>query len=336
MNRPLLLVLGASLAFTVSAHAIQITEYPLPTGGTGVVSLTAGPDGRLWFPQVYDKKLGAVTTSGVFSAYPLKSQPRFVATIPGPGLAVAESNVSGIAFANVDGTLTEYPGLTNPRSLVFGPDGRLWIADEASALTAFHYLANSPPTSTIPLPSSAVSVTVGRDGRIWAASYNAKKISGCFVETGTCVHYPVTGLPTNVAAGPDGSLWFTEPYSNLVGRVTRTGAVAEFPVPTPDGHPYAICAGPDGNMWFTELEGSKIARITPEGKITEWALPPGTQPTAIALGPDGNLWFVAQGRNMLAKLDIHVQADADGDGATDVADVFFLVNHLFAGGPAPK
>jgi hypothetical protein len=27
--------------------------------------------------------------------------------------------------------------------------------------------------------------------------------------------------------------------------------------------------------------------------------------------------------------------DVNGNGATDVADVFFLINFLFAGGPAP-
>jgi hypothetical protein len=28
--------------------------------------------------------------------------------------------------------------------------------------------------------------------------------------------------------------------------------------------------------------------------------------------------------------------DADGSGAVDVSDVFYLINYLFAGGPAPK
>jgi hypothetical protein len=29
-------------------------------------------------------------------------------------------------------------------------------------------------------------------------------------------------------------------------------------------------------------------------------------------------------------------SDANGDGKIDVGDVFYLVNYLFAGGPAPK
>jgi hypothetical protein len=29
-------------------------------------------------------------------------------------------------------------------------------------------------------------------------------------------------------------------------------------------------------------------------------------------------------------------ADANGDGQVNIADVFYLINYLFAGGPAPK
>jgi len=31
-----------------------------------------------------------------------------------------------------------------------------------------------------------------------------------------------------------------------------------------------------------------------------------------------------------------LRGDANGDGTIDVTDVFFLINHLFANGPAPK
>jgi hypothetical protein len=29
-------------------------------------------------------------------------------------------------------------------------------------------------------------------------------------------------------------------------------------------------------------------------------------------------------------------SDADGNGTTELADVFYLINYLFAGGPAPQ
>jgi virginiamycin B lyase len=66
-----------------------------------------------------------------------------------------------------------------------------------------------------------------------------------------------------ITAGPDGALWFTETYVNKIGRITTTGELSEFPLPTPNSYPSAITTGPDGAVWFTERDnnGGKIARI---------------------------------------------------------------------------
>jgi streptogramin lyase len=115
--------------------------------------------------------------------------------------------------------------------------------------------------------------------------------------------YPVAGLGpglpnaslAEIARGPDGNLWFTEPASNRIGRITPAGVVTEFTVPTANTLPGGITAGPDGNLWFTEDfsegRGQKIGRISPSGAITEFPLPAGDAPAHITAGPDGNLWF---------------------------------------------
>src|SRR5260221_6038429 len=57
--------------------------------------------------------------------------------------------------------------------------------------------------------------------------------------------------PWDIAAGPDGNLWFTEGDGNRVGRITPTGKVTEFSAGlTAGGFPEGITAGPDGSMWF--------------------------------------------------------------------------------------
>src|SRR5438132_88189 len=58
--------------------------------------------------------------------------------------------------------------------------------------------------------------------------------------------------PYTIAAGPDGALWFTDPTPNKIGRITTSGHVTLFPVPTAAANAYFIAAGPDGNLWFTE------------------------------------------------------------------------------------
>jgi streptogramin lyase len=111
-----------------------------------------------------------------------------------------------------------------------------------------------------------------------------------------------TGIdrPGGIAVGREGDLWFTETRSNNVGRITQTGKIKLFPLPS---HSAAagIALGPDGNLWFTEA--SSIGRVTPSGKITQFPIPPsevifptpppvfGSSPYRITAGPDGNLWF---------------------------------------------
>ena len=77
-------------------------------------------------------------------------------------------------------------------------------------------------------------------------------------------------LPTSdnyvkwLAAGPDGNFWFTALNTNLIGRLTPTGVLSEFPLPAHTGGAFGITAGPDGTLWFTKSDGDRIGRITLE------------------------------------------------------------------------
>ena len=68
--------------------------------------------------------------------------------------------------------------------------------------------------------------------------------------------------PDQITTGPDGALWFTEFFSNMIGRITTDGVVSESVIPTPDAHPVDIVSGSDGTLWFTEFDGNRIGRIS--------------------------------------------------------------------------
>jgi hypothetical protein len=95
--------------------------------------------------------------------------------------------------------------------------------------------------------------------------------------------------PVDITSGPDGALWFTESTANKIGRITTTGTITEFAVPTADSSPGGIAAGSDGALWFTEQSGNKIGRISVSGTITEY--PSAGGPISITPGADGALWF---------------------------------------------
>jgi virginiamycin B lyase len=104
---------------------------------------------------------------------------------------------------------------------------------------------------------------------------------------------------TVITKGPDGALWFTLSGANEIGRMTTTGSMTEYSVPTTNGFPEAIAAGPDNALWFTELCAGKIGRVTTNGTFTEYPVPlfgsaQYSGPLGIAAGSDGALWFTDQ------------------------------------------
>lgn len=114
---------------------------------------------------------------------------------------------------------------------------------------------------------------------------------------------PLHGNAGDIAAGPDGNLWFTQNVparTPAIGRITPKGKVTRFRKGLSRAtQPLDITAGPDGNLWFTygggirSTTGGGIGRVTPAGQITLFPEPAGLNgvPFEIVAGPDGNLWY---------------------------------------------
>src|SRR5262249_17825380 len=89
--------------------------------------------------------------------------------------------------------------------------------------------------------------------------------------------------------------------SNKIGRITPTGTVADFLIPTTNSQPEGVALGPDGNVWFAESNAGKLGRITPDGTITEYALPTGGNSYDVTAGPDGPIRFTDFGTTRSGK-----------------------------------
>jgi streptogramin lyase len=122
-----------------------------------------------------------------------------------------------------------------------------------------------------------------------------------------------------IAAGPDGSLWFTEWSANKIGRITTDGVITEFKLPGLTS-PGDIASGSDGSLWFTRSTWSSwenggpyqsppmIGRITTAGVVSEFPIPHSAH--GIVAGPDGALWFGEEGVDD-AIVDFHNLLDRD-------------------------
>src|ERR1700674_59921 len=196
-----------------------------------------------------------------------------------------------------------------------------------------------------------IGITAGPDGNVWFTTSDAKlgritksgKITAfaipqpppCTTNCGRPVPCAPDCLPQGqeITTGPDGNLWFTQPYSNYVAKavIAASGvSFAEYPALTSCGGPPRFCmdgitSGPDGNLWFTETTRGQIGRLVPStGTVTEF---PGARfPLRITAGPDANLWFGDIGAGSLGRIT-----------TTGVITEFPLPNpELTHGGPAPN
>jgi virginiamycin B lyase len=98
-----------------------ITQYDAP--GTGGGSITAGPDGALWYAGTFPGKIGRVTTSGSVTEY-----------------SAGADRLSGITA---------------------GPDGNIWFCAQSSAnfIGRVNLSTAPPPTPTPPAAPLRGNVT---------------------------------------------------------------------------------------------------------------------------------------------------------------------------------
>lgn len=301
-----------SIVIYPSPSPLAATEYAIPTANSGVLDITSGPDGNLWFTENSAGKVGKVTTSGTFSEFPISPQPAGVIDIhTGPdgnlwfstGSTLDQINPTSGAIASFFGSPHSFNGL------ISGPGGNLWVTDTMSTSFVDVIFVTGALVHQYPVAATDVGlghIAVGSDGNLWFAETIANAI-GKITPSGTVSQFPLptagSGLSTILNLGPDGNIWFAESGANQMGKITPSGVITEYPIPYTIGGPEGEFAGPDGNVWFTD-PCCVIGRITPTGTVSLFESPTlsrGSGPNGITLGPDGDLWFTENGTNDIAK-----------------------------------
>jgi streptogramin lyase len=105
--------------------------------------------------------------------------------------------------------------------------------------------------------------------------------------------------PFRITPGPDGNLWFTNTDADMIGKITTSGVITQYPIG--DGkRPYDIVAGRDGNIWFTENVNNKVGAVDTKGNLVHEYFAPGTdaRPTGITVAPTGDIWWMNGGSGL--------------------------------------
>lgn len=103
----------------------------------------------------------------------------------------------------------------------------------------------------------------------------------------------------DLASDGHGNMWFTDPGTPALGRISSSGTFTEFR----DGlmsraEPYVIARSPkQSSLWFSDIRGVRLGKLSPGGTIREYAANQYTQNEAagVAIAPNGTPWTIAIG-----------------------------------------
>ncbi|MFH1149575.1 MAG: hypothetical protein V1748_03785 [Actinomycetota bacterium] len=290
-------MLGPSATSGATIPSKPFVEYELSSGGCEPSRIAAGPDGNLWFTEWDGNKVGRITPQGVVTEFPLptpNSQPWGICAGPDGNMWFTEYNPHQIGKITPAGNITEYIppyDIAGPCAICAAVDGTLWYTNVDEGFVT-KIRTDGTIVTAITTGSACMGICTGPDGNIWITdSIGVIKMTpaGHMLD----VYTLAAGCESwGICPGPDGNLWCTDSSGQgRIFKITTSGAVTEYPVPTTPSQLMGICQGSDGNLWFANGVG-EIGCITPGGDVTAYEVPTyNSGPCAIAAGPDGNLWF---------------------------------------------
>ena len=233
-----------------------ITMFPVPVANSAPFGIAAGPDGNLWFTMDFANGIGRITPQGAVTVFP----------IPAPGA----TSLPPIASAPTDCPMCAY-------LITAGPDQSMWFTipavsrigriSLAGEVTSFAVPAK-PPGSTNNSWVPISGIATGSDGNLWFTEPSSNRI-GRMTPAGAVTEFALPAAstsPTTIVPGPDANLWFASSgagasssgaagpgASGSIARITPSGAVTPFTLPTANAVPNSVAIGPDGNAWFVAL-----------------------------------------------------------------------------------
>jgi virginiamycin B lyase len=109
---------------------------------------------------------------------------------------------------------------------------------------------------------------------------------------------PAGAHPHDVAAAPDGTVWYTAQHQAALGVLDpKTGKVEQIKLGA-KASPHGVIAGPDGAAWITDSGLNAIARVDAKTKeVKLFPLPKGFESANLntaTFDKAGKLWFTGQ------------------------------------------
>jgi virginiamycin B lyase len=182
--------------------------------------------------------------------------------------------------------------ITRLGRLAIAPDGAAWFADPTGygvtrlkdGVFTRHQIKSAR--------GGAYGIAVTADGAIWATLQNGNQLLHLAAD-GTSRTFDLQrggAVPTDVAVGSDGSVWFLQFRANRIGRF-KDGQFSDVEAGRENAGLSGIAVAPNHDVWFGMMRRASLGRLR-NGHIEIFALPrDNARPFSVAVDRDGNVWY---------------------------------------------
>jgi virginiamycin B lyase len=275
----------------------KFVEYRMDEPQDAPIAIAAGADGSIWFTIDHADAIGRVNNSGIER---LRTPNRNTEPL---GLAVAAdgsawyTDLAARALPRVSnaGEIERFvldTPITRLGRLAIAPDGAAWFAD----LTGYGVTRLKEGVFSRHQIESArggpYGIAVTADGAVWATLQNGNQLLRIAADgTSKTFDLPQGGaVPTDIAAGSDGSVWFLQFRANRIGRF-KDGQFSDVEVDKENAGLSGITVAPNNDIWFGMMRRASLGRLR-DGRITVFPLPrDSARPFSVAVDRDGNVWY---------------------------------------------
>jgi virginiamycin B lyase len=293
----IVLLAGGALLIMRAVPEQKFVEYRMDESQDAPIAIAAGVDGSIWFTIDHADAIGRLR-NGRVERLPTSSR-----NIEPLGLAVAAdgsawyTDLAARAIARVSsaGEIERFV-LDTPIArlgrLAIAPDGAAWFADPTGyGLTRLkdgvfsrHQIESAR--------GGPYGVAATADGAIWATLQNGNQLLHIAADgTSRTFDLPRRGaVPTDIAVGSDGSVWFLQFRANRIGRF-KDGQFSDVEAARENAGLSGIAVAPNNDVWFGMMRSASLGRLR-DGQITVFALPrDNARPFSVAVDRNGNVWY---------------------------------------------
>ena len=275
----------------------RFVEYRMPESHDTPTAIAAAADGTIWFTIDLAAAIGRIR-DGRLERLSLPSnnvEPIGLGVGPDGSAWYTDDSARGISRITPTGEITSFR-LDTPMvrlgRLAVSPQGTVWFA-EATGYSITRLRDGEITRHVFESPrGDPYGVAVAADGSVWATLRLGNQLLHITTDGEIkALDLPKrAAAPSDIATGPDGSVWFIELRENRIGRL-KADVFEDYEVPGDRPTLTGVAVADDGAVWFGMLRSAALGRLM-DGRVEIFKLPrEGARPCSLAVDRSGNVWY---------------------------------------------